>query len=169
MLPRTKRRALTRHPRRALSRVSSALPCLALGATSYPTPLANSHQCHPAHLDPAADAPSCCQCASSPRCKTCSSQCKLVRQHATYHAPTDTHVRVATKREGGVEILAPGRASVHAKSASAMLGCAGAQPAACGIAELEYGHPLDLIVIIAHTWLRIGCLRVDVPSGCGYR
>eukprot|EP00965_Chrysotila_dentata_P114435 3782408-Pleurochrysis_carterae.AAC.1 len=45
---------------------------------------------------------------------------------------------------GGVQILASGRSSMSAaKSARAALCCVGAEPAACGVAELEYGNPLD--------------------------
>eukprot|EP00965_Chrysotila_dentata_P160730 5307656-Pleurochrysis_carterae.AAC.4 len=69
--------------------------------------------------------------------------------------------------EGNAQILASGRASMPAKFARVALCCAGAKPGACGIAELEYGNPLDLRVINTH--IRTGFLQVDVPLGFGYR
>eukprot|EP00965_Chrysotila_dentata_P159775 5278751-Pleurochrysis_carterae.AAC.1 len=44
--------------------------------------------------------------------------------------------------EGGVQALAPEYACVPGMFAPATPCCAGAQPAACGNAELEYGNPL---------------------------
>eukprot|EP00965_Chrysotila_dentata_P128303 4241747-Pleurochrysis_carterae.AAC.1 len=55
-----------------------------------------------------------------------------------------------------------------AKSAPATLCCAGAEPAACRIAELEYGNPLDLIVIFnINICMRVGYLRAVVPLSFG--
>eukprot|EP00965_Chrysotila_dentata_P219587 6191230-Pleurochrysis_carterae.AAC.2 len=52
--------------------------------------------------------------------------------------------------EGGVQTLASEYECGPGMFARATPCCAGAQPAACGLAELEYGHPLDLRVIITH-------------------
>eukprot|EP00965_Chrysotila_dentata_P190307 6173791-Pleurochrysis_carterae.AAC.5 len=49
---------------------------------------------------------------------------------------------------GTFKFRSSGRASIPAKSARAALCCAGAKPAAFGIAELEYGNPLDLKIIL---------------------
>eukprot|EP00965_Chrysotila_dentata_P028293 941112-Pleurochrysis_carterae.AAC.2 len=46
--------------------------------------------------------------------------------------------------EGVVQTLASEYACVLGMFARATLCCAGAQPAACGIAVLEYGNSLDL-------------------------
>eukprot|EP00965_Chrysotila_dentata_P134962 4463753-Pleurochrysis_carterae.AAC.2 len=51
--------------------------------------------------------------------------------------------------EGGVQTLASEYACGPGMLARATLCCAGAQPAACRVAELENGTPLDLIIIIA--------------------
>eukprot|EP00965_Chrysotila_dentata_P035397 1177588-Pleurochrysis_carterae.AAC.2 len=65
------------------------------------------------------------------------------------------HVRIrACRHEGGrgaFKFRASGRASMPANSARAALCCASAEPAACGIAELEYGHPLDCRVLVTYT------------------
>eukprot|EP00965_Chrysotila_dentata_P202128 6180956-Pleurochrysis_carterae.AAC.1 len=63
------------------------------------------------------------------------------------NALTSIGVRAATRRAAGcVQTQAAGRASMPAKSgARAALCCAGAQPAACGIAELEDGNPINLV------------------------
>eukprot|EP00965_Chrysotila_dentata_P037812 1257353-Pleurochrysis_carterae.AAC.1 len=60
--------------------------------------------------------------------------------------------RVGTRGIGEryFKFRASGRSSMPAKFARAALCCAGAEPAACGIAELEYGNPLDLRAIITH-------------------
>eukprot|EP00965_Chrysotila_dentata_P149773 4945739-Pleurochrysis_carterae.AAC.1 len=46
--------------------------------------------------------------------------------------------------EGGVQALASEYACVPEMCVRATWCCAGAQPSACGIAELEYGNALDL-------------------------
>eukprot|EP00965_Chrysotila_dentata_P257556 6212925-Pleurochrysis_carterae.AAC.1 len=64
----------------------------------------------------------------------------------------DTRRRACGHKEkrGTFKFRALGRASMPAKSAHAALCCAGAEPAACGIAEFEYGNSLDLRVGITH-------------------
>eukprot|EP00965_Chrysotila_dentata_P120318 3978345-Pleurochrysis_carterae.AAC.1 len=53
--------------------------------------------------------------------------------------------------EGGFQTLAWSECACGlGMFARATLCCAGAQPALCGIAELKYGNPLDLRVIITH-------------------
>eukprot|EP00965_Chrysotila_dentata_P237533 6201969-Pleurochrysis_carterae.AAC.3 len=56
---------------------------------------------------------------------------------------TGIYVR-ATARGGGGSNSGVKAQSMPAQSARAALCCAGAKPAACGIAKLEYGNPLDL-------------------------
>eukprot|EP00965_Chrysotila_dentata_P000178 5775-Pleurochrysis_carterae.AAC.2 len=54
-------------------------------------------------------------------------------------------VRRCVRPRGGKDC-----ACVPGKLARATPCCLGAQPAGCGIAEIEYGNPLDLRVIITH-------------------
>eukprot|EP00965_Chrysotila_dentata_P248053 6208119-Pleurochrysis_carterae.AAC.5 len=64
----------------------------------------------------------------------------------------DRRIR-ACRHEGGrgtFKIRASGRASMAAESTRVALCCAGVDPAACGIAKLEYGNPLDRRVVITH-------------------
>eukprot|EP00965_Chrysotila_dentata_P175604 5796934-Pleurochrysis_carterae.AAC.5 len=61
------------------------------------------------------------------------------------------HMRArASGRRGGGSNSGVKARSMPANSARAALCCAGAEPAACGIAGLEYGNPLDLRVISTH-------------------
>eukprot|EP00965_Chrysotila_dentata_P131651 4353007-Pleurochrysis_carterae.AAC.1 len=56
----------------------------------------------------------------------------------------------ATGRGGGGSSSGVKARSMPPKSALAALCCAGAEPAACGISELEYSNPLDRRVTITH-------------------
>eukprot|EP00965_Chrysotila_dentata_P096826 3199977-Pleurochrysis_carterae.AAC.4 len=89
----------------------------------------------------------------SSRCKTLQqihNGAKSARQHTPDHARTSANRHTVTsvwprEVEGGVQILAPKRVSMPATSARATSCCTGAHSAACWIAELEYGNPLDFI------------------------
>eukprot|EP00965_Chrysotila_dentata_P205854 6183201-Pleurochrysis_carterae.AAC.2 len=58
--------------------------------------------------------------------------------------------RATGRREGGSNSGVKSQ-SMPARSARAALCCVGAEPAACGIAKLEFGNPSDLRVIITHS------------------
>eukprot|EP00965_Chrysotila_dentata_P192507 6175215-Pleurochrysis_carterae.AAC.2 len=80
------------------------------------------------------------------------------------------YVRVGTRRRG-VRSNSSVRACEHACEVcarSAVLRRRGARGMR-RVAELEYGNPLDLRIVITRMRMEIGNLRVDVPLSFGYR